>query len=67
MTVVDYVIGQEFEGHKPIEPGVLRFVHDSHASTAEVFNDPIVRDGLAEEWLRLRHWCGHLRLSVWAK
>ena len=40
-------IGQEFEGDEALQAGVFRFVDDAHAATAELFDDAVVRDGLA--------------------
>src|SRR5215469_793036 len=40
--------GQEFEGHKAIQPGVLRFINDTHASAPQPLNDAIMRDYLVD-------------------
>jgi hypothetical protein len=39
---------QELERHVPAEPDILGAVHDAHAAPAELLEDPVVRDGLAE-------------------
>ena len=48
LGVFGYLVGQEFERDKAMEPGVLGFVHHPHATTAQLLYDPIVRDGLAD-------------------
>ncbi len=42
------VRGQELEGHRPFQPGVLGLVDDTHAAFAELLGDPVVGDGLAD-------------------
>jgi hypothetical protein len=39
--------GEKFQGHKAAEPGVFRFVDNSHASTTDLLNHSVVQDGLA--------------------
>ena len=50
--VFGYFVGQEFEGDKAMEPGVLGLVHHPHATTAQLLDDAIVRDGLADHGRR---------------
>jgi hypothetical protein len=38
------------QGDKPMEARVLSLVDDSHATAAELFDDPVVRDGPADHW-----------------
>ncbi len=40
------IFGEKFQGNEAMEARVLSFVNDSHAATAELFGDPVVRDGL---------------------
>ena len=42
------VIGQKFEGDKAVETHVLGLVDHTHAATAELLDDAVVRDGLAD-------------------
>jgi hypothetical protein len=49
------VVGQELQGHKAAELHVLGFVDDTHATTAEFFDDAVVRDDPADERLGFRH------------
>jgi hypothetical protein len=45
---VSYFFGQELQGHEPAKAGVLGLVHNPHAAATELFNDAVVRDGLAD-------------------
>jgi hypothetical protein len=47
LRVVDELIGKEFEGNEATELEILSFVDLAHTSTAHLFQDSIVRDGLA--------------------
>jgi len=40
---------QEFEGNKTMEPGVFRLVDHTHPAAAQLLNDAVVRNGLADE------------------
>src|SRR5215469_1241344 len=42
------IIGQEFESDETVQLDVLRFIDDTHSPTAELLDDAIVRDGLAD-------------------
>ena len=44
---------QEFERNKAAELGVLGLVDYAHAAPAELFDDPVVRDGLADHKVRI--------------
>ena len=46
--VFGYVVGQELQGNKPSELHILCFVNYTHPTTAELLNDAVVRDGLAD-------------------
>ena len=48
LGVFGYFIGQEFQSHKPVQPGVLGLVDDAHATAAELLHNAIVRDDLAD-------------------
>jgi hypothetical protein len=47
--VVGNLIGKEFQSHKTAEADVLCHEHDAHAATAQLFNNPIMGDGLSDE------------------
>ena len=42
-------IGQEFQGDEAAKLGVLGFVDNTHPAAAELLNDAVVRDGLADQ------------------
>jgi hypothetical protein len=46
LRISGHFIGQELQGHKPVQARVLRLVDYTHAATAQLFNDAVVRDGL---------------------
>src|SRR5207302_10704640 len=46
--VLGDVVGKEFQGYEPAEREVFGLVDDSHAATAELLDDAVVRDGLAD-------------------
>ena len=41
-------LGQKFQGDKAAEPHILGLVDDTHPATAQLLNDAVVRDGLAD-------------------
>ena len=43
------IIGQEFQGDKATESGVLGLVDHAHTAAAELLDDAVVRDGLADQ------------------
>ena len=45
-------IGQESEGHKAAEFGVLGLVDNAHPTAAQLLDDAVVRDGLADQFER---------------
>jgi hypothetical protein len=42
-------IGQELEGNKSVQPGVLGLLDHTHPAAAELFDDAVVRDGLTDQ------------------
>jgi len=53
LSILGELPGEEFQGHEAIQARVLRFVNDTHASTAEFFDDAVVRDGPADHWAEI--------------
>jgi len=53
LGVSDDVIGQKFEGHKAVEGYVLGLVDDAHPTPAELLENAVVRDGLADHRERI--------------
>ena len=50
LSVFDDVIGQKLQGDKSVEGYVLGLVDDTHAATTKLFDDAVVRDGLADQF-----------------
>ena len=51
-VILGDVVGKKLERDKASELGVFRLVHNTHATTAELFNNAVVRDGLPDHiWL----------------
>src|ERR1017187_9387324 len=46
--VFGYFIGQELEGDETMQPRVLGFIDHTHATAAKLFDNAVVRDGLAD-------------------
>ena len=42
------IFGQEFQRDEAVQARVLGLVDDAHAAAAELFDDAVVRDGLAD-------------------
>jgi hypothetical protein len=42
-------IGQKLQGNEPAKLGVLGFVDHAHAAAAQLLNDAVMRDGLANK------------------
>ena len=49
------IVRKELQCYKTMEACVLSLVHDTHPTTTEFLQDAVVRDGLADERLGLRH------------
>jgi hypothetical protein len=47
LRIVSDIFRKEFKGYETVEARVFRFVDDAHASAAEIFDDAVMRDGLA--------------------
>ena len=54
--------GHKLQRDETTELGVFGLVDNPHATTADLFDDAVMRNGLANEWVRNRHTCGHLRV-----
>jgi hypothetical protein len=48
VRIFGYVVGQELQGDETPELNILCFVNHTHPTTAELLNDAVVRDGLAD-------------------
>jgi hypothetical protein len=45
LIVLDYFIGQKFEGDKAMKAGVFSFVDHTHSAATEFLQNAVVRDG----------------------
>ena len=50
LRILGNVIGQKFEGDEAAEFCVFGLVNNAHATTAELLNNAVVRDGLADHF-----------------
>ena len=48
LRVLRHVIGEELQSHEAAEFGVLGLVDHTHAAPAELLDDAVVRNGLAD-------------------
>jgi hypothetical protein len=48
LLVLGYVVGQELEGDKAAEFNILSFLDHSYTAAAQLLNDAVMRDGLAD-------------------
>ena len=49
LPVPSEFVGQELERDEAAEPGVLRFVNDTHSAAAKLLDDAVVGEGLANQ------------------
>jgi len=56
LWVFGKVVGEEFQGNEPAKLGVLGFVNHTHTPTADLFQNAVVRNRLADKLVRTRHW-----------
>ena len=53
------IFRQELQRDSALEPGVLRLVDDTHPPAAELLDDPVMRDDIADHGERLHWQCAH--------
>jgi hypothetical protein len=46
-AIMRHLLGEELKRHEPVQACVLSLIDDTHASAAELFDDAVMRDGLA--------------------
>src|SRR5262249_39178898 len=63
LRVAGYCLRQKLQRNEAMQPGVLCFVDHTHAATAELFDDPVMRNDLPEQGRNVDHW---LRILVFA-
>src|SRR6202049_4716408 len=50
LRVLGNVVRQKFQGDETTEHRILGLVDDTHAPAAQLLDDAVVRDGLADHW-----------------
>ena len=53
LRVFGYIVRQELESDKAAELHVLGLVDHTHPAAAELLDDAVVRDGLADHWAEI--------------
>jgi hypothetical protein len=53
LRVLGDVVRKEFQSDEAPKVGVLSFVNDTHPAAAELLDDTVVRDGLANHWAEI--------------
>jgi hypothetical protein len=48
LRVVGHVVGQELKSYEAAQLHIFGFVDDTHTTTAELLDNAVVRDGLAD-------------------
>src|SRR5581483_7856707 len=48
LRILGNIVGKKFKRHKAMQASVFRLVDHAHASAAELLDDPVMRDGLAD-------------------
>jgi hypothetical protein len=48
LRVLRHIVGQELQGDETTEPGILGLEDDTHPAAAQLLDDSVVRDGLAD-------------------
>src|SRR5262249_20242239 len=56
LCIFSHLVRQELERDEAVQASVLSFVHNTHATTAELFDNAVVRDDLANDLGRGSHW-----------
>ena len=51
LRIVSYIFWQELQSDKSAQARVFRLIYDAHSAAAELLNNAIVRDGLADHGL----------------
>ena len=49
------LVREEFQRHVAAQAGVFGFVDNTHAAAAQLLDDAVVGDGLADEGVGVRH------------
>src|ERR1039458_8452776 len=52
LVIVGQVFGQEFKSNEAVKPYVLGLIDHSHSARAQLLDDAVMRDSLADHWQR---------------
>jgi hypothetical protein len=55
VRIADYIVREKLEGNKAMETGIFGLVH-AHAAASQLFKDPVMGYGLAEDCVGVRHF-----------
>ena len=56
LRVAGNILRQELKGDEAMQPRVLGFIHHTHPPAAQLLDDAVVRDGLADKLGGDSHW-----------
>jgi len=59
LGVLGDIIGQKLQGDKSVQGYVLGLIDNTHPATAELLDDAVVRDGLADHAEEFAPWRNH--------
>ncbi len=57
LRILGNIVGQELEGDKAMQPCVFGLVDNTHPAAAELLDDAVVRDGLADHLGQILRGC----------
>jgi hypothetical protein len=60
-AIVGQLLRKKFQGNGTMEACVLGLINNAHSSTAELFDDAVVRNRAAKYWRGIGHWRCMLR------
>src|SRR6202022_1988668 len=49
LAISSHLLGEELERHEPVQAAILGLIDHAHPATAQLLDDAVVRDGLADE------------------
>src|ERR1700690_2747929 len=56
LWVLRYIVRQELQRDKPAKRDILGLIDYTHPAAAELLDDTVVRDGLADHWRESYDW-----------
>ena len=64
LRIAGHVVGQELQSHEAAKLGVLGLVDDAHTAAAELLDDAVVGNGLADHWAEILG-LGMVQVNEW--